>query len=292
LKLAVAEAYVGVLRAESALAVARSNKAGLAAHARDVEDMRRSGQVPNNDYLAAAVSLADATQRELKAQNEAELANALYNRLVGRALDAPVTLEPLGAVLVAPASGASLAELVDAAQTTRPELAEITATAEMLDARAAAARAERRPQLAVNGGYAYLENDFLNREDYWYVAFGVRWALFNSGRSRHATSSFELQSAAARAERGDLKAAIELDVRRAWTELMTAHSRIGVTEGAVQQAEENLRVVRDRYRNGEGTNTEVLDAEALRALSAGNLDSARYDARLAELRLARAVGAL
>jgi outer membrane protein TolC len=60
----------------------------------------------------------------------------------------------------------------------------------------------------------------------------------------------------------------------------------------VQQAEENLRVVRDRYRNGEGTNTEVLDAETLRAQSANNLDGARYDLRLAEITLARAVGAL
>ena len=61
---------------------------------------------------------------------------------------------------------------------------------------------------------------------------------------------------------------------------------------AVSQSDENLRVVRDRYRNGEGTNTEVLDAEALRALSRSNFDTARYDAALAELRLARAVGSL
>jgi outer membrane protein TolC len=60
----------------------------------------------------------------------------------------------------------------------------------------------------------------------------------------------------------------------------------------VQQAEENLRVVRDRYRNGEGTNTEVLDAESLRTVSLSNLDTARYDASLAELTLAHAVGSL
>jgi outer membrane protein TolC len=66
-KLAVAEAYVGVLSAQSALEVARSTKAGLAAHAREVEDMRRVGQVPNNDYLAAAVrspTLRNAAGRE------------------------------------------------------------------------------------------------------------------------------------------------------------------------------------------------------------------------------------
>ena len=81
-------------------------------------------------------------------------------------------------------------------------------------------------------------------------------------------------------------------MHRAWAELTTAGQRVDVAAGAVQQAEENLRVVRDRYRNGEGTNTEVLDAEALRALSTSNFDSASYDVRLAELQLARAVGAL
>jgi outer membrane protein TolC len=61
---------------------------------------------------------------------------------------------------------------------------------------------------------------------------------------------------------------------------------------AVAQAEENLRVVRDRYLSGEGTNTEVLDAEALRTASRGNFDNARYDAALAQQRLARAIGRL
>ena len=48
----------------------------------------------------------------------------------------------------------------------------------------------------------------------------------------------------------------------------------------------------DRYRNGEGTNTEVLDAETLRSQSRRNLDDSRYDAIIAELALARAVGVL
>ena len=74
LKLAVASAYIGVLRAASALEIARSNAASLAAHERDVEDMRSTGQVPTNDYLAAAVSLADARQRELQAQSALEIA--------------------------------------------------------------------------------------------------------------------------------------------------------------------------------------------------------------------------
>ena len=292
LKLAVASAYIGVLRAASTLEIVRSNAASLAAHARDVEDMRRTGQVPTNDYLAAAVSLADARQRELQAQSALEIAHATYNRRVGRPFEAPVDLEPLTAPLGGPAIAAPLAELVAAARAARPELAGLDATADALAARAAAARAVRRPQLALNGGYAYLENTFLNREDFWFVALGVRMNVFDSGRIRHASATLERQSAAVSDDRRDRESEIELEVHRASADLSTARARLEVAAGAIQQAEENLRVVRDRYRNGEGTNTEVLDAEALRAQSAGNLDAAHYDLRLAELTLARAIGAL
>jgi len=292
LKLGVAEAYVGVLRAASAFSVARSNSASLAAHARDVEDMRSTGQVPTNDYLAAAVSLADARQRELMAQGALDVAHALYNRRVGRPLDTPVAVEPLDEPLGGATIAASLAELVAAARAARPELAELDAAAAALAARATAARAARRPQLALSGGYAYLENEFLSREDFWFVSLGVRVNVFDSGRSRHASATLERQSTAVADDRRDRAAEIELEVHRAWHDLVTARARIDVASSAVLQAEENLRVVRDRYRNGEGTNTEVLDAEALRALSASNFDTARYDVRLAELTLARAVGAL
>ncbi len=290
--LAVAEAYVGVLRASSALDVARSLSASLAAHARDVEDMRRSGQVPANDYLAAAVSLADARQRELTAQSALQVARAAYNRRLGRPFGSPVVVESLTEPLGGVAITASLEELVAAARAARPELEELAAAADALEAQAAAARAARRPQLALNGGYAHVENDFLSREDFWYASFGVRFNAFDGGRSRHASAALERQAAAVESERRDRGAEIELEVHRALAELTTARERVAAASAAVEQAEENLRVVRDRYRNGEGTNTEVLDAEGLRTLSASNFDTARYDVRLAELKLSRAIGAL
>jgi len=291
-KLAVAEAYVGVLRATRALAVARSTTASLGAHTRDVDDRRRTGEVANNDYLAAAVSLADAEQRELQAVSGLEVAAALYNRHIGRPLDTAVMLEPLNGPLDGALATQTLADLIEHARATRAELAGLDAAATAWQARADAVAAARRPQLTVSGGYTYLENTVLREQDYWSLSLGVRWSPFDSGQTRHTATAVTRQLAAVSAERSDLALAIELDVRRAWHARDAARARIAVATSAVQQAEENLRVVRDRYRNGEGTNTEVLDAESLRTLSLGNLDTARYDASLAELTLAHAVGSL
>jgi outer membrane protein len=292
MKLGVAEAYIGVLRAQSALDVARAATASLRAHERDVEDMRRSGAVPTNDYLAAAVSLADAQQRELTADQSLAIARAGYNRATGRALDAMVTIDALPRSFSAVPGDATLADLVASARASRAELASLDAAASAWSAQANATQAARRPQLTVSGGYTYLENDVLNRNDYWSVALGVRWSPFDGGRTRETAAALRHQSDAALAERNDRARSVELEVTTAWHLRAAARARLDVAASAVQQADENLRVVRDRYRNGEGTNTEVLQAEALQTLSLGNLDSARYDAILADLRLAYAAGRL
>src|SRR5690606_11728275 len=85
-KLGVAERYVAVLRAGSAVAVAESHVGSLGAARREVEDMYRSGSVPRNCFRAASVSLADAEQRLLQAQNGLDVGRAAHNRALGRPL--------------------------------------------------------------------------------------------------------------------------------------------------------------------------------------------------------------
>ena len=81
-------------------------------------------------------------------------------------------------------------------------------------------------------------------------------------------------------------------MRQSWLDVGETKKRLSVTEKAVAQAQENLRVAKNRYQNGIGTNTEVLDAETLRTASQSNHNNARYDVALARVRLAHAVGLL
>jgi len=292
LKLAVAERYVGVLRAESAVAVADGNVASLAAHLSEVEDMYRSGSVPRNDFLAASVSLADAEQRRLQARNALDVARAAYNRALGRGLAEPVELDRELPSVDPRIDEQTLDALTALALAERSEPRQLGSAAEALAAEAESVNAATRPQLALTAGYTRLDNEFLNRDGYWAVGLGVHWIPFDGGRSRSRGSALTLESQALERERRDVESSIALDVRRAWLTRDETEQRIAVTERALEQAEENLRVARDRYRNGEGTNSEVLDAEMLRTMSLDNFNAARYDAALARYRLAYAVGLL
>jgi outer membrane protein TolC len=68
-KLGVAQHYVNVLRAESAVKVADTYVVSLRSHTDNTRNRYELGDVPQNDYLAASVTLADAEQQLLQAQN-------------------------------------------------------------------------------------------------------------------------------------------------------------------------------------------------------------------------------
>jgi outer membrane protein len=288
LKLGVAETYLGVLRAQRGTEVAEKNVGSLAAHAADVANRFHQGLVAKNDLLAAQVALADARQRAIQAHNALDLARASYNRLLGRALTDPVTLEELEPQPVA----GEPATLIERALRQRPELAGMTAQTARLRHQAAGERAAGRPQVFLSGGYRYEENRYQLYQGIWSATVGLKWDLFDGGVVRHQADAVVERAEAAQAERDDLASLIVLQVRKALLDVNALRERVAVSREALAQSEENLNVAKSRYRAGLAANTVVLDAESQRTLTYSNYNNALYDAVLANLRLRHAVGDL
>ena len=289
-KLAVADAYVDVLRARKALEVADSNVTTLESLVSDIGAMFERELVPKNDLLAVQVALADARQGRLRAANAAEIALASYNRRVGEPLTRAADLDE---TLPVPADLPSdPAELVKAAVEKRSELKVLDEQATAYGQLAKTERARVLPQLSLTGAYNYLENTFLDDEDFASVGVGVQWAVFDGGQARKRAAALDRSRRATEQQRADVESLIALQVRQSWLDVDETRQRIQVTAGAVEQAEENLRIARERYGAGLGTQTQLLEAESLRVQALSNRDNAVLDAGLAKLRLARAVGAL
>jgi outer membrane protein TolC len=290
LKLAVADAYVGVLRARKALAVASSNVRTLEGLASDTRSMFDRELVPKNELLAAEVALADARQNELRARNAAAVALAVYNRRLGAPLDREIELsETMDVPLEV---GQDLPALIEQAQTRRTELAALDAQAEVFGQLARTERSRVLPQVALSGGYQYLENQFLDDETVGMAGIGVQWSLFDGGQSRKRAAALDRNRHAAEQQRADAASQIELQVRQAYMGVDEARQRVEVNARAAEQADESLRIARERYNAGLGTQSQLLEAETLRVQALKNRDDSALDASLAQLRLARAVGAL
>lgn len=288
LKLRVGELYVAVLRAQRGVEVAESQVQSLDAHAQDVGNRFHQGLVAKNDLLAAQVALADARQRAIQAQSALDLARAGYNRQMGRALDAPVTLDELEP----PPMDADPAALTARALRQRPELAGLQAQSASLREQAASERAASQPQLFLSAGYKYQENQYQLYPGVWSAMLGLRWDLFDGGIARHQAGATLERAEATQQQHDDVASLIALQVRQATLSVAETRARVTVGRDALAQSEENLNVARSRYRAGLATNTVVLDAETQRTQAYTNYYNALYDAVLASLQLRYAVGDL
>jgi outer membrane protein len=287
IKMQVAEAYIAVLRAESSLQVAKSHVDSLKAHVVDVDNLFDQGMVARNDVLAANVELVNAEQQVVQAGNRLDIAKASYNRLLDRNLEDEVKLVKQFPDM----PKEDLKALNNNALKQRSELAVLAQQIESLEQQAQSVKAGVLPQVAINGGYQYQENRYQAAESMWLVNAGVKWKLFD-GSTRHQSDAISRQAISLKEQRDDLTSTIGLQVRQSWLDYQEAQKRVAVTQQAIDQAEENMRVTTDSYQQGLSTNTDVLKAEDLRTTSHDNFNNANYDAALAVLRLRRAVGVL
>jgi outer membrane protein TolC len=310
LALTVAEAYIGVLRAQKNLDVAKSNVAQLDSFAHYVQNRRDQGLAIRSDELAAEVSLANARLSQIQARTSLEAAWATYNRYLCRPPTQVVELEELTAL---PASTdwkklaeqafaessrpvaeeeAEVRELTLRAFQARPELVGLAEQARSLAAQAEATRAGVRPQVGFTMAFAFIGSENLITQGIGAATFYVDWTITDGGASRRRAAALNQQEFAAQKRRAETAADVALQVRTRWLDLQQARRRLPVAHLAIAQAQENVKVVTDRYRQQLSTYTEVLDAESRRVQSLTNYYNAVYDEGLAVFRLRRAVGDL
>lgn len=288
-KLAVAEAYLNVLRAQRGKQVASTYVANLEQHHRDVAGAHRQGLVARNDLLTADVLLADARQQLLQVENQQQLAAAAYNQLLARPLDQAVVLAEFRSEGQPPAG--TLTTWLDQARE-RPELTALRHQIESTGAQAKGIAGAALPKVNLAAGYLYQQNDFLKDEGGFTMSLNMDWAVYDGGIARHQTNALRYRRTELERRREGMIEMIALQVRRSWLLFQEAQQRVVVTRGAIVQADENLAVARNNYREGLIRNTEVLDAETLHLKTQTNYTNAIYDAALAALQLRWAAGQL
>ncbi|HFB98708.1 MAG TPA: TolC family protein, partial [Bryobacterales bacterium] len=97
---------------------------------------------------------------------------------------------------------------------------------------------------------------------------------------------------AAEAKKREAEAGVRLQVRQAYADLMAAQERVEVASAAVAQAEESLRIIKNRYEAGLATVTDLLRNETALLEARTRRLAALYDQRVAAAMLELATGAL
>jgi outer membrane protein TolC len=96
----------------------------------------------------------------------------------------------------------------------------------------------------------------------------------------------------AKLRRDDLLEGLSLEVEQAYLGLLAARKQAAVARENVSQADESLRILKDRYGAGLARNVDVLDGETTLKRAEQDLLYARVNTRLLRTRLNLATGRL
>ncbi len=288
---AVARAYYGAGLAQEALRVAGEAVRSAEADLERAEAVRAAGMATDADVLSIRVHVAGMKEQEINRRQDLNVARAALNEALGLPLDTAHDLSTPLAPVMQPERPA--AELEKQAVSERPEARQAGIATRLAETQAAAARSSLLPRVGVN---AVLEADrqrFVNRGGAnWFIGASLRWNLFNgfSDRARIEEASQSLRGA--KAVEQQTANAVRLQVRQSYAGLKAAEERIAVAEAAIAQAEESLRITKNRYEAGLATVTELLRSEtALLEVRTRRL-AAIHDQRVAAAMLELAAGTL
>ena len=284
----VSKGYFSTLRAQKLEVVATQDVADLKAHLKIARDQYEFGVVTYNDVLQAEVSLADAEQRLIVAKTDTIDIRSALNKVLALPVSAPTVLK-------------------DEKLETRPWVLE-QATDEALkqrsDLKASANRIQQQekvvtqtksqffPRIYAQAGLNYQQNEFMLHDTQWFGIFGMQWTLFSGLDTKAQVAQARLKVNQLQEQHKDLDEQVRLDVQNAYLKVKETADRIRATQKAVTQAEENLRLNEERYKEAVGTATDVIDAETLLTRTRVNYWTALYDHQMAKAELLWSMGAI
>lgn len=278
--------YFGQLTAEALEASALETRNALDRLLYDAQRLEAAGFTPRSRTLEAQVARDTAErayQRATLAHQTArmELAQALEMTNVRPSTPLFIDTRPLE-----PATSF----LGNEGRT--PQTDQARAAGQLASAGVALAQSQYRPQAYAFGSYNFNRDHALPTDPDWVVGVGVRYTLMsNVNRGATLAAARENVAAANEAVRAAQTASTTATLR-AWDMVEAARRSFILLATNVTAAQESLRVQNIAFREGEGTLTTVLAAEAALATARTQRIAAAYEYDLALAALLAASGRL
>jgi len=289
--LQVREGYFNILRAEKFLDVARQTVKQFSAQLEVTRAFFEVGIVPKNDVLQGEVRLANAKQGLVRAENDVVLAKSYFNSLLRKEIEAPLqVIDILGYSPFSLRFEDSLKEALEK----RPEIKTLNLKIEQAKEGVKIAKSGFFPTINLFGNYSRLSDEPLlvggYRGERWTMQGIATITLGDWGKTAYKVGESKVKVTQAEDSKVQLIEGIILEVKNDYQIMLVAEKNISVSEKAIEQAEENLRMNEERYKHQVATATDVLDAVTLLAQARVNYYGALSDFNIAKSRLERAMG--
>lgn len=288
-KLAAVQAYYQYLEAVKLAEVQAQSVTDYASHLNNVQQQFDAGIVAKLDVLSSNVSLANAKQKSIAADNTRDVAEANLNNIMRIPMN--TTLNPLDKNFPEPEFDLTMEQAILMAQKYRWELVEADYGVKAAEASLRSAKAGYLPTVSVGGGYSWKEASVtaVDKDD-WAVQGKLSWSLWDGGATQASVKKADAAVKTAQETLLQAREKIELEVRQDYLNVLSYKEQIRAAEASVAQAEEAYKIATVRYSSGVGINLDVLDAELALNTARTNYITALYNYNIGLATLEHAMG--
>lgn len=265
--------------------------------ARRLEDIRRlkkEGIVTRNDELRSELQLTNDQLAYREANDNIAIVSQQLDVVLG--LDETLLLQPDTALLYTAVSLESSDEYVRLAYENYPELQIARYNTRLAENDIRLSKADYLPSLSLRAANTLarplsttMEDMFSNN---WNIALSLSYNLSSLYRNKHKVHEARQYVNIRKNREEQVRQDIRVNVKSAWIKHHEALDRVEALLLSVRQAEENYRIVRNRYLNQLSILTDLLDASSIRLEAELQLTNARTEVIYSYYQLMRSCGNL
>lgn len=282
----VKKSFYNVLLMQELLVVSNQNYGVAKATFQNVSALYTQGVVSEYDLLRSEVQVANVQPMVIQTENNLELMKNYLKNLLALDLEQPIKL--IGKFTFEEVPSNLIDQYSTEAIDNNPLINQLKVQSSLLEKNITIQRSDYFPTLAFFGQYQFQsqDNTFKFKEYNWaktfFVGLQLSYTLFD-GFSRGA----RIEQAVIDKQKVDFsrmkyEETLKIQILQAKMKMEEAKKRITAQEKSLQQAEKALKIAQSRYKNGVGTQLELIDTQAALTFAKTNYAQAIYDYLIAK----------
>ncbi len=286
--------FFSLLKAEKLLKISQDTVTQITAQKEVAKNFYEVGMTPLNDLLQAKVELANARQELISAQNNLQIAKSNFNILLRRPINESVKLED---VLSYTTFEHDIDYCFKTAKKNRLELKIADLEVEIAEKEIKLAQKNYYPSINLEGRYFKRGTewdvdggDYIYDPEGWSIAAVASWNFWEWGRSIYEVQEKQSRLSQTQYQKTEILDNISIEVKQAYLNTLESEKNITTVKKAIEQAKENFRINKERYKEQIATSTDVLDAQTLLSKTMTNYYKALYDFKIAKASIYKAIG--
>ena len=285
------ESFANLFKANTAVKLYQEHLRQSEQRVKELTDLEKNGLLARNDLLKAQWQSSNVELNLLDAENNLQIANLNMNLMLGLPAATQIQLDTTG--IERKSDSRVLDDYLQAAQYARRDAMALDYRKQAAESGVKSTKAEMLPSLQLTGGYIAADiPNVLTVTNAMNVGVGLSYNIGSLWKNKA-----KVQQAQARVRQLEIAESIKqdqitIDVNKSYLDLLSSRKKIDVMAKALEQAQENYRIVKNKFDNNLATTSDLLEADVARFQSGLAYTLSRADAFVAYHKLLQSTGLL